>query len=630
MFALHNKSYKWIGKFGLLSGITLILIIFIARSFYIHKLDSELNVLESKHNQLLDYAFEHFNRTLGDMNNGINLLYRDPTFNEAFKLSLSVDKNSLDKAFSFYGKSFDSLLQLRWLDENGQERSRVDIINDQPIVLTSPQLQNKSHRYYFQTTMKTQYPNIYFSPIDLNIEKGAIQTPYQSTIRVGLQTGVEDDMANGALVINYDMNKLFSFLRSLNNDKVQLQIIDINGNWLLNPDPNKEWGEMLEHPENVLPKANANLWAFLNNKSINETRLVDGELLTLRKSDLTQKSRQENTLFFVAITPKTIIDEITWRAFWPTALIAITLMIIMIYLSWRDIRYQRTLSSLNKTLAQDKIQLENNNRKMSKLLEQQHQLQQDLIESGKLSALGMMVAGVAHELNTPIGAAMMAVSKQRNNHEQLQQSLDQGLTKSAFEKYLQQSTQGFDLSETNLNRAAELIRSFKRLAIDRAQEELVRFDLSQVVSDLLKSLSHRLKSSSIIVNSDISDECSLMSYPGIVSQVLQNLIINVQNHAFKENIGGVITIVALKNKDDFIQLTLSDNGKGIDETSLPDIFEPFVTTNRAGGNTGLGLHFAHQWVSESLKGTIKVRSRLGTGTTFTILFPSDLTSLLPK
>ncbi|MBU2870679.1 HAMP domain-containing sensor histidine kinase [Colwellia sp. E2M01] len=624
MRTLHKKSLWWLTKFGVIAVVNFAVTIFIAKGVYDYKVERELDVIGNKQEHVINDALGYFNRTLGDMNNGINLIYHNPSTAKALNNNLSVNQDLLDNVFTFYGNSLQSLLQVRWLDSQGYERARVDVINDQSTVLERSLLQRKAHRYYFQATMRTRYPTVYFSPIDLNVEHGVIQTPHQATIRVGLQTGQNDGMENGALIVNYDLNKLLARLRAFNDETVQLQVIDVQGNWLLNPNKNKEWGKILGHQDNVLPKANTDLWTFLHEDNYHKSEVISGELITFRKTDITSGNSQESSLFFVAVTPKSEIDRIVWLAFWPVALLTLSIIIFIAYLLCRDFKFQRKLYFLNETLAMDKIELEAANSKMLELLDQQHQLQNDLIESGKLSALGMMVAGVAHELNTPIGAALMAISKQRSNDEKLQQLLQQGLTKSALDEYLQQSNYSTELSEKNLKRSVELIKSFKRLAIDRVQEELVHFGLHQVTDDLIRSLSHKLKSHSVVVKVNITEECTLFGYPGIISQVLQNLIINVLNHAFKHEQRGVVNITASKIEGNLLQLILSDNGVGVDENILPNIFEPFVTNNRSGGNTGLGLHFVHQWVTESLKGSIKVSSTLGKGTTFIILVPCDL------
>lgn len=286
------------------------------------------------------------------------------------------------------------------------------------------------------------------------------------------------------------------------------------------------------------------------------------------------------------------------------------------------------LIEFNKKLAEDKILLENSAKQTRKLLEQQQILQDNLVESGKLSALGMMVAGVAHELNTPLGAAIMASSTIRKQHNQLTESFHTGLTKNALQNYLESTEVGLDLVESNQKRAAELVRSFKRLAIDRAREEIVPFNLKQVITDLIKTLHHRLKIARIETELNIED-LEMLGTPGIISQVIQNLVMNALTHAFEPELGGKLTISTSCNMDN-VELKISDNGKGIAPELVTKIFDPFVTSKRSQGNTGLGMHFVHQWVTRSLNGTISVETELNKGTTFTIKIPKEIKITLPE
>lgn len=166
-----------------------------------------------------------------------------------------------------------------------------------------------------------------------------------------------------------------------------------------------------------------------------------------------------------------------------------------------------------------------------------------------------------------------------------------------------------------------MIRSFKRLAIDRVREDVVSYRLDVVIKDLIATLSPRFKESQIEFDVHV-EPIEMLGTPGVVSHVVQNLMVNAMQHAFKKEIGGKLKIRAVLSenpKDVLIQV--SDNGKGIDPEVLPILFDPFVTTNRAEGNTGLGMHFVYQWVTSSMQGTISVESELNKGTTFTIKLP---------
>jgi len=281
------------------------------------------------------------------------------------------------------------------------------------------------------------------------------------------------------------------------------------------------------------------------------------------------------------------------------------------------------LIKLYRQQEKDKKKIEQSSEYNRNLLNQQQLLQHDLVESRKLSALGMMVAGVAHELNTPIGTAILAASRLRAEHKRLTQAVEEGLSKSALDQYLISTETGLELVENSQKKAATLIRSFKRLAIDRVREDVVSYRLDVVVGDLLATLSPRFKESQIEYDIQV-DPIDMVGRPGSVSHVLQNLLVNAMQHAFKKEIGGKISVKAqLCGNGRDVEIRVSDNGKGIAPEVLPNLFDPFVTTNRAEGNTGLGMHFVHQWVTNSLNGSIKVESELLKGTTFIIKMPKQ-------
>ncbi|WP_413282865.1 sensor histidine kinase [Vibrio sp. MA40-2] len=619
----------WLGKFSIMLTALVIVALVSGSVFYKYRLNLLLTPIKYQHESILSDSLAIFNRTLGDMNNSINWLYKTPSVAKTLQQGVAFDAENLGKVFSLYGKSVGSLLQVRWLDSEGQEQVRVDVKNGQSTIVSKPLLQNKLARYYFAETMSTPYPMVYFSPIDLNIENEVIQMPYQPTIRVGLQTGKDDSMRKGALILNYDLMHLFNTFRTINRGHTRLEIIDQSGFWLLHTDESKEWGADKDQHQNNFALNNSELWQRTQKIKESNAVLIDDQLISYRHTDIINNSSQENAILFLAVTPSTIIKELMYTAFYQALIFVGCITSIGGFLLYRDIIFQLTLYRLNQQLIADKNELKINNQRVIGLLEQQHQLQADLVKSGKLSALGMMVAGVAHELNTPIGASILVVSKQSSELSKLKNSLAKGLKKSSLEYYIQNNDIGLDLLETNLKRAAQLIRSFKRLAIDRAKDDLVTFELKQVIDDLVRSLFHQAKTEQVKIVSQIDDDLILHSYPGVLSQVLQNLIVNSLTHAFKPNVGGVITIKASKNKEGLLEIQFMDNGCGISEQVLPTIFEPFVTTSRSNGNTGLGLHFVAQWTDKSLQGTVDVESTLNHGTEFKLVIPIDITPILP-
>ena len=260
---------------------------------------------------------------------------------------------------------------------------------------------------------------------------------------------------------------------------------------------------------------------------------------------------------------------------------------------------------------------------LSQSLEELQTTQAQLIESEKLAALGGLVAGVAHEINTPVGIGITAVSTFQAD---LRRFLDvyhsNQVKRSDLERFIKSCTESHHFISSNLNRAAELIQSFKQVAIDQTSEDKRTFKVKETIQDTLLSLRPKLKKAQHTLKITGLDEVEITSYPGLFSQIITNLIMNSLTHAFDDNESGIIEI-RLAQQANHLMITYFDNGKGIDPTVLPRIFNPFFTTQRGGGSSGLGLHIVYNIVTQNLKGRVSCKSSANSGTSFTLVFPLD-------
>ena len=251
---------------------------------------------------------------------------------------------------------------------------------------------------------------------------------------------------------------------------------------------------------------------------------------------------------------------------------------------------------------------------MSRLREAQDQL----VQAEKLASLGSLVAGIAHEINTPVGIGVTAASHLENEVHELTQAAREGrLTKSQFDRALQVFEQSSDIILLNLRRAAELIQSFKRVAADQSSDERRRIRLKAYFEEVLISLRPKLKNSPHRIELHCPDALEIDTVPGALSQVLTNLVVNALTHAFPPGSAGCMRIV-IDNEGSHTVIRFSDDGCGIPAENLPKIFDPFFTTRRGQGGTGLGLHVVFNIVHQTLGGTISVNSAVDRGTTFTI------------
>ncbi|WP_319471651.1 ABC transporter substrate-binding protein [uncultured Pseudodesulfovibrio sp.] len=276
---------------------------------------------------------------------------------------------------------------------------------------------------------------------------------------------------------------------------------------------------------------------------------------------------------------------------------------------------EHRVSERTRNLEEAKRELENS-------LNELHKMQEELILSEKLAALGGLVAGVAHEINTPLGIGVTASSFLQESMVKLNRKFDEGsLKRSDLEKFIATGTESTSSILTNLNRAAELIRSFKQVAADQSSEIPRTFNLREYIDEVLLSLRPKYKRTNHTIENTCPD-VTIFSYPGAFMQIVTNLLVNSLTHAFEENEAGHITISG-KVEDDSLMFTYSDDGMGIPPQIMDKVFEPFYTTKRGKGGTGLGLHIVFNTVTQTLGGTIRFTSAPGEGTTFTIQLPVD-------
>jgi signal transduction histidine kinase len=243
--------------------------------------------------------------------------------------------------------------------------------------------------------------------------------------------------------------------------------------------------------------------------------------------------------------------------------------------------------------------------------------QQSLIEAEKLAALGGLVAGVAHEVNNPVGISLTVASTFARRCEQFSQEVRDGaVRRSKLDEFITGSQEAAKQLVANLNRAADLIQSFKQVAVDRSHAERRVFDLREATEQILVSLRPALKRSTVFLSVDIPGGIQMDSYPGPYGQVLTNLVLNSIAHGFPDKKIGSIRIEARRVGADQVEIVFSDDGAGMSEEIQRRAFEPFFTTRRNQGGTGLGLHIVYNIITRRLGGRVRLESRPGRGTRF--------------
>ena len=249
-----------------------------------------------------------------------------------------------------------------------------------------------------------------------------------------------------------------------------------------------------------------------------------------------------------------------------------------------------------------------------------------LVQSEKMASLGRMVAGFAHEVNTPVGVAVGAVSQHEETLNRIEQMLTQEeVNEDALREELASLRQGGALALSNLHRAAKLVQSFKRTSIDQSSDELRTFDIKDLIVDVLFTLHNVLKRLPIEVQVECEQAIYIHGAPGLLEQLLTNLVMNAVQHAFDNGKRSGILRISAAKEGDMLHLACIDNGAGMQPNQVARVFEPFYTTRRSEGGSGLGLYICYNIVHEQLDGSIECESSPGAGCRFDIRFSPRFT-----
>lgn len=261
---------------------------------------------------------------------------------------------------------------------------------------------------------------------------------------------------------------------------------------------------------------------------------------------------------------------------------------------------------------------------LEKIVEDLKQAQDRLVQSEKMAALGGLVAGITHEVNTPVGIGVTATSFLDEKLQALAIAYnDKTLTPKMLESFIEEAGQSTELLQSNLMRASELIASFKQIAVDQASEAIRTINLFDYLNEIIRSLQPNFKKTHHQIEVNCPDNIILNCPAGAISQIFTNLLMNSLIHGFENIENGLVRITVL-DEDENVDIKYSDNGRGLSPEQLDKLFYPFFTTKRDQGGSGLGTHIAYNLVRQTLGGSIQVSSELGKGLHYHICFPKNL------
>lgn len=288
------------------------------------------------------------------------------------------------------------------------------------------------------------------------------------------------------------------------------------------------------------------------------------------------------------------------------------------------------ISNINLKLSQEIIEhnltekeLEQKNKELEKAYTELTEAQLQIIEQEKMASLGSLVAGVAHEINTPLGIGITSASYLEKINREAQKKLADGeMSKGSLQRFMENITESINIMTLNLGRASELIRNFKQVAVDQSNDIKTQFELKDNIDTVVASLKHEYKKKQLVINNNCPDNISLNSYPGAFFQIFTNFIMNSVKHGFTGRESGAISIDA-SLANNMLKIIYCDDGIGIPNKDLKKIFDPFFTTNRQSGSSGLGLNIVYNIVTQKFKGNIHCESDTGKGVKFIIELPQN-------
>ncbi len=280
---------------------------------------------------------------------------------------------------------------------------------------------------------------------------------------------------------------------------------------------------------------------------------------------------------------------------------------------------RKRLQNALAILKQKDLELMESKQRIEEDFEVLKQMQEQLVEKEKMAALGSLVAGVAHEINTPVGVAITSISSCKEEISNLKRLYEaEKLSEEDMELFLETADESTQIVQNSLSHAARLIRSFKQISVDQNIDNMRQIDISEYIHDIIRTFHNQLKNSQIQVEIDCQDGLRMNTYPGSISQIFTNLLSNAISHAYDQDKPGRIFIQVRLGDDQLLHILFVDDGKGMDDTIRKQAFEPFVTTGRSKGGSGLGLNIVYNLVTHRFAGEIKLESEKGAGSRFTI------------
>lgn len=520
------------------------------------------------------------------------------------------DYEGVKRVFRAFLEAKPTITQLRFLDIRGNEAVRVERVGDAVVTVAPEGLQPKANRYYFKDAVVLPPDGIYLSPLDLNVEHGSIQVPWQPMLRLATPVLTPSGETGGVVVMNLDASNLLSAISEVRFAETgSIALLNQSGYWLAGVTPERLWGFMFDNGE-TLARADAGLWRTIEETGTGEFDYQDRQyvvdtvrpeaLLSVGPEGATTHSADARWIVLARVPARPPFLTVER---WPQLLLTLLASVLVGVFCARLIQARRRAEAEKRKSAAE------------------------LIRVDRMASLGGLVAGIAHELNTPLGNALSVSTTVSERVDTLTADVREGrIRRSSLESLLKDIREGTDLLVQGLGRASEIVRHFKQVAVDQASERRRSFPVDQYVEDVVQTLRPQFKGSAVVLEPEPGSTAVIDSYPGALAQVITNLVANAQIHAFAPNEAGRIAISTRDLLDGGVEIDVRDNGAGMSPDVLARMFDPFFTTRLGTGGSGLGLSIVYNIVTGTLGGTISAQSRLREGSVVSVRLPASAPS----
>ncbi|MCC9621528.1 HAMP domain-containing histidine kinase [Thalassospira sp. MA62] len=510
--------------------------------------------------------------------------------------------------FQNLAKEVPRFSQLRIILPSGMEAIRVDARGRHAIIVSKNNLQDKSDRYYVRETKSLRPGQVYISRLDLNVENGQIELPYRPTSRLVAPITGETGSVIGYLIVNLDMAVPLQQFGSSEEGSTRTELLNQEGYWLAGAEQWRTWGFMLDNAM-TMAQTNPDFWQRITSTDAQGSAQVDGriyeiEILPINEllSTVTTNAIMTDGAKFYLLASAPLFSLWMENATVVTAAIIIIVALLIVCAVSGSVAYLLL--------------------RRRQAIRLQAKLTNDFSNQARMAALGRIVAGVSHEMRTPLGNALTVSSTMSDDLEECENRMivagirDQDLT-----ELMKSLREGAIIVQRNIGRTKELLNHFKQTASYQTAYNRRVFDLAAVINDLVETLRLSFARESISILATIPNEAVMDSYSNSVDQVILSLIMNARQHAFVGRDTGSISIRLIDHDHDTYLIEIADDGVGISEENQERIFEPFWSLDAPSHGTGLGLAVTLNVVENTLGGKLTVTSAPGAGAVFQVFLP---------